>query len=105
MEASIPFDTREASLSSGLISSMHKQIGEMGHAELNPKIVYQYNDCVFVMRINRGFERKAILALSFLKEINGRRLGLYTIKTSGTIRSLLSYCKKFYLHAADTANL
>lgn len=96
IEASDPIDTQDGSVSMGIINSTQRQIGELGHIEMHPKIIMQYNERAFIMRVNRGSERKAMLALAFIKEINGKRIGLYTIKTSGTIHSLTEYCKKTY---------
>ncbi len=96
IESSEPVDTRDRSTSSTIINSISKHLGEMGRVEINPKPVFQYGPNVFIMRVNRGFERKAVLALSFVKEVNGKRLGLYTIKISGTIKSLVQYCKNTY---------
>lgn len=96
VESSEPINTMDAEISRALLNSTDRLIGEVGHAELNPKLVFQYNDRVFIMRVNRGAERKAILALAFIKEVAGKKLGLYTIKTSGTIRSLVGYCERTY---------
>lgn len=96
IESSEPINTMDRAVSYALLNSTDKLVGEVGHAELNPKLVFQYNDNVFIMRVNRGYERKAILALSFIKDVGGKKLGLYTIKTSGTIRSLIGYCKRTY---------
>ena len=42
----------------------------------------------FILRIQRNSEDSTILALSFIKSINGKSTGIYTIKTSGTMKSL-----------------
>ncbi len=96
VESSAPINTQDKQTSSSFLSAMHKQVGEMGHAEMNPKPAYQYNPNVFIIRVNRGSERKAILALSFVKDVNGSKIGFYTIKMSGTIRTLIEYCKNTY---------
>jgi RNase P/RNase MRP subunit POP5 len=46
--------------------------------------------------MNRGCEREVMLALSFLKNIGGSRIGFYTVRTSGTIRSLKEIYKTLY---------
>jgi RNase P/RNase MRP subunit POP5 len=96
IESSEPIDTRDRSTSADVIKAMDRQLGEVGRYELNPKAVFQYNTNVFILRVNRGHERKAILALSFIKELSGKKLGLYTIKISGTRRTLVEYCKTTY---------
>ena len=95
-ESSEPVDVNDRGTALDIASSIDRQLGEIGRVELNPKPVYQYNPNVFILRVKRGYERKVILALSFIKDINGKRLGLYTIRTSGTIRSLIKYCKNTY---------
>ena len=77
----------------GLITS---EVGNVGFLEASPRIVHWPSDSTFILRVNRGHEREIILALSFIKSIGGKMHGFYTIKTSGTIRSLLDFCKKSY---------
>ncbi|MDE1768465.1 MAG: Rpp14/Pop5 family protein [Candidatus Micrarchaeota archaeon] len=96
VESSEPMDSKDVSTAHSLLSAVAKQVGESGYIELNPRLPFQYHSSTFIMKVNRGSERRAILALSFIKEVNGKRLGLYTIKTSGTIRTLIEYCKRTY---------
>lgn len=96
VEASEPIMTRSKQIDDEIISSVSKELGQIGHVEANPKIVYQFNDSVFIIRANRNYERRVLLALAFIKKLNERNIGFYTIKISGTIRSLINLCKKLY---------
>ena len=79
-----------------LKSGIRGFLGELPYFKANPQVAAQLGERVFVMSVNRGYERNAILALSFIKEIDGRRIGFYTIKTSGTIRSIKDAFKELY---------
>lgn len=69
-------------------------LGQLPYFRANPQITAQLNDKVFVISANRGYERNVILALSFIKSLNGKRTGFYTLRTSGTIRSIKSNFRK-----------
>ncbi|HUB92535.1 MAG TPA: Rpp14/Pop5 family protein [Candidatus Saccharimonadales bacterium] len=69
-------------------------MGEVSYSEANPRIVAQYTPKLFVFKVNRGHEGKLILGLSFVKQAGGSKTGLYTVKTSGTIKSLLIYANQ-----------
>lgn len=64
-------------------------MGAEAYANAMPKVVKQLDDKTFIVRVNRGSERQLVLALSFIKEISGTKLGLYTLRTSGSIAALL----------------
>ena len=71
-------------------------LGELPYFKANPQVAAQLGSRVFVMSVNRGHERNAALALSFVKVIDGRRMGFYTIRTSGTIRSIKDAFRSLY---------
>jgi RNase P/RNase MRP subunit POP5 len=79
--------------SNGINAELMRFMGEISFSNANPRIVAQYTPKLLVFKINRGFEDQLILALSFVKEIAGNKIGLWSIKTSGTIKSLLLYSK------------
>ncbi len=85
-------DTRNRS--AAILAELMRFMGELGYSEANPKIVAQYTEKLFVIRTNRGFEGRLILALSFIRTLSGARIGLSTLKTSGTIKSLMVYTKQ-----------
>lgn len=78
----------------GISAELMRFMGELAYSEANPRIVAQYTQNLFVIKVNRGFEERLILALSFAKNVNGARIGFRTLKTSGTIKSLLLYARK-----------
>ena len=71
-------------------------LGELPYFKANPQVAAQLNDNVFVISVNRGYERNTALALAFAKRLDGRKIGFYTIKTSGTIRSIKEAFWKLY---------
>ena len=88
VEASSPLDAVAESRS--IEAAMLRALGELYYSEANPKVVAQSDPTLFAIRVNRGQEGRVILALSFAREISGRKMGLYTLKTSGTLRALHS---------------
>ena len=96
VESSVPLDTRDSVLAKRILDALAFEIGAIGYVKANPKMVYQAGDRAFILRMNRGYEDDVVLALSFVKEIGNATVGLYTIRTSGTIRALISYFKSHY---------
>lgn len=80
----------------GFQRSMGKVLGDLHYADAGPKVVAQYTGTSFVLRANRGFEDKVILALALMKEVNNQPIGFYTIKVSGTIATLKNFASKSY---------
>ncbi len=78
---------KQGALGAGMLSFL----GELSYFKANPHVAAQLSDNMFVLSVNRGYERDIVLALSFIKELMGARVGFYTIRTSGTIRSLKDY--------------
>jgi len=70
-------------------SRMLEFMGVPSYVDASPRII-PVSDNVFIVRVSRNTERQAIAALSFIKSIGNTKLGLCTIKTSGTIKSLLN---------------
>ncbi|MEM0094751.1 MAG: Rpp14/Pop5 family protein [Candidatus Micrarchaeaceae archaeon] len=90
-EGSRPFDcdsrTLEEEICKGLLSFM----GAKSYSKASPRIVKTMGRDSFILRVARGSEREVILALAFIKELRGAKTGIYTLKTSGTIKSAESY--------------
>jgi RNase P/RNase MRP subunit POP5 len=78
----------------GLLNEIMRYIGEISYSKANPKIAAQYSRKLFVIKTERSYEDLIILALSFIKELHGRRIGFFSLKSSGTIKSLRVYSKK-----------
>ena len=86
-ETSASADMSSAANQKALESRLINTLGTLGYSYANPKIL-PVSDRQFILRVQRNTEEHMIIALSFIKEINGTRTGIYTIKTSGTIKSL-----------------
>lgn len=105
IESSEPADTRYPSVMSAVSDSISAEMGQTGYMRANPKIVHQFCDTAFIIRVNRGYEHDLTLATAFVKTLSGRRVSLYTISTSGTIRKLLDTARGLYgAPGADSAN-
>lgn len=87
---------KEPHTSDALRNGMLAFMGQLPYFKTNPQVVAQFSDSVFVVSVNRGYERDALLALSFIKDLEGRKLGFYTIRISGTMRSLRDTFGKIY---------
>ncbi len=71
-----------------LLKKIKEFMGVMRFAYANPSIIKSFQENKFVIKCIRGYESDIINALSFIKQLNGKRTGIYTIKTSGTLKSL-----------------
>jgi RNase P/RNase MRP subunit POP5 len=78
----------------GLKRSILSFLGHLPHFKANPQVATQIDDRRFVISVNRGHERGVVLALSFIKSLQGKRLGFYTLRTSGTIATLKELARK-----------
>ena len=94
VEASDLLESGDKSVAQEITNSLAVEMGAVGYARANPKIVCQAGDRFFVVRINRGYEGDLILAFAFIKNLGGKKVGFFTIKTSGTIRKIISPFKK-----------
>ena len=63
-------------------------LGERTYSEARPKITRIVGPDEFIITCNRGTEQELVLALSFVKQVGGERIGFYTLKTSGTMKGL-----------------
>lgn len=88
VESTSPIDERNFG---DLAGRLHALLGAFGQLTASPRVVAQYSPNLIAIRVNRGSEASVICALAFVKSLNGARLGLYTLKTSGTLQSLLDY--------------
>jgi RNase P/RNase MRP subunit POP5 len=76
---------------------LRRTMGEATYFRSNPHVAAQLREDVFILSANRSTERDIVLALSFIKTLGGEKIGFYTIKISGTIRSLKEYFGKEYV--------
>lgn len=84
-------DIDAASQGKAIGKEMMQFMGELHYSQANPRIMAQYNSRMFAIQSSRGHEKQVMLALSFVKNLNGRKIGLYTIKTSGSIKTLENF--------------
>ena len=66
-------------------------IGELGAVEANIRFIKQYGPSLFAVSANRGTEKRAVAAFSMVKQVNGKPIGFYTLKTSGTLKSISEF--------------
>ncbi len=86
-ETSAHIDFKDMANQRSLETGVMHFLGTVGYSYSNPKIMYADGNH-FILRIQRSSEDSIILALSFIKNINGKTTGIYTTKTSGTMKSL-----------------
>lgn len=77
-----------------ILSEVMRVVGELGYSQANPKIASQYTPRLFTIKVNRGQEENLALALAFVRQVGGKKVSLCSLKTSGTIKSLMIYSKK-----------
>lgn len=77
----------------GLSKELMRMMGETSYSEANPRIMAQQGKTI-IIKVKRGCERQLILALAFVKKLGEKKIGFYSIKTSGSIKSLSNYAKK-----------
>ncbi|MDE1825193.1 MAG: Rpp14/Pop5 family protein [Candidatus Micrarchaeota archaeon] len=94
IEPSRQIDMSQKESWSALREELAKFMGEKSYIDANPFLIEGSSAGNFIIRVSRGSERQLILALSFIKCIGPAEIGFYTIKTSGTIRSLRVKGKK-----------
>ena len=90
----VNFESKEEQRSLG--DGIARVIGEFGYMNSSPKLIKQLNNKVFIIRTSRGGEDHVILALSFIKQLNGREMGFYTIRESGSIKKLQQVAQELY---------
>jgi len=96
VESTKEVDFRSRALWEEMKGSMARTMGEAEYFRANPSVAAAFTNNVFVFTVNRGHERSLVLALSFIKSLGNEKIGFYTIKISGTIRSLRTAYKKLY---------
>ena len=96
--ASERLDFSDRGLLEAFLEALRVEMGGVEYVKANPKIV-NYGDAGFVIRVNRGFEDSVVLAVSFVKVVNGKRVGFYTFGVSGAIKNLKEKRVKSPQHA------
>ena len=94
VESSIQMDWK--ALSAEISNKLSAYLGERFYINADPRVVANCGSNAFILRVNRGSEQDVALGTCYISDINSISVGLYTIKTSGTIRSLLDYASRAY---------
>lgn len=71
-----------------LYSAMMTQLGEAEYFKANPKVVKFKGRDHFVLKVMHDRYEESIVALTFIKSIGSKPIGLYTVKSSGTIKAV-----------------
>jgi RNase P/RNase MRP subunit POP5 len=88
VEASGEIDVNDAYTAEKLKRGIQSFMGQLPYFKANPQISAQLDGRTFILSMNRGYDRNVVLALAFVKSLDGKKIGFYTLKTSGTIKSL-----------------
>ncbi len=96
VESSRDLDMSDRQAQSDLTEGISKAIGHIGSANTAPKVMAQTTQRSFILRVSRGTEGDATMALAFVKELGGKETGLYTIRTSGSIKKLKDLTTSLY---------
>lgn len=91
VETSAPMDGDERALSDRLEKELIRCIGEMNYHKVNPKLMKILGNNRFIMKASLEGIGQLILAFSLIKRIDGTEAAFYTLRTSGTIKTLLLY--------------
>ena len=97
VEFSAPIDVRKRAVSEELSRNLILFLGELTNYRANPHINSQIGEKVFLLRINRGFEREVLAALATIKKSGGTEGGFYTLKISGTAKKLIIFYRRHIL--------
>jgi RNase P/RNase MRP subunit POP5 len=71
-----------------LYAALRAELGEAHYFSVNPRLVLNTGNNSFLMKCSlKGFQ-SLVLAFALMKQFDGREMGFYTLKSSGTIRAL-----------------
>jgi RNase P/RNase MRP subunit POP5 len=71
-----------------LYSAMLNQLGEAEYFRANPKIIKFSGRDKFILKVMHERYSQSIVALTFIKSMGSKPIGLYTTKSSGTIKAV-----------------
>jgi RNase P/RNase MRP subunit POP5 len=77
-----------AAFEASFYSALLVQLGEAEYFKANPKIMKFMDHDHFLLRVSLERYEESIVGITFIKSIQGKPIGLYTTKASGTIRAL-----------------
>ena len=88
VEASSQLDADEKRFATSLQRELLRCVGELSYHTINPKFVKFEEGQRFVLKSSLEGAEKLVLALAMVKRIDSTEMGLYTLRSSGTIRAL-----------------
>ena len=91
IRSSEPLDMNSKADFGSFRNCMKDFMGERAYVSASMQMARQTAANTFIIRVNRGTERDAMLATAFIKELNGRKLGLLTLRMSGSINALMTF--------------
>jgi RNase P/RNase MRP subunit POP5 len=71
-----------------LYSAMMGVLGSMNYHKVNPKIVRFSGDSAFALKVRHEGADSAMAALALIRSLDGKTMGFYTTKSSGTLQAL-----------------
>jgi RNase P/RNase MRP subunit POP5 len=90
VESTIPInESGRKGFEQELFKELLHNIGEISYFRANPKIMKYLDGNRFVIRCSLSKYKDTINALTFIKSLGGKDVGLYTLNVSGTIRALI----------------
>jgi RNase P/RNase MRP subunit POP5 len=69
-------------------SALLVQLGESEYFRANPKIMKFMGTDHFMLRVSLERYEESIVGITFIKSMGGKPIGLYTTRSSGTIKAL-----------------
>ena len=70
------------------LNQLLHNLGEIEYFKANPKIIKYVNSRQFILKCSLAKYRETINAITFIKRLNDREAGFYTLNASGTMRAL-----------------
>jgi RNase P/RNase MRP subunit POP5 len=89
IESTADIDLQDKNFEFEFYKELLHNIGEINYYRANPKIMRYVSSKRFILKCSLARYRETILAVTFIKRVNGREMGFYTINASGTIAALM----------------
>ncbi|MGC8710191.1 MAG: Rpp14/Pop5 family protein [Candidatus Micrarchaeia archaeon] len=97
IELSRPLEITSAPAYDEFIESIKRNIGMLDFSSMGIYPIKRLSDSIFIFKVNRGYEKKFILASAFISSLSGYSISIYSICTSGTIKALLKKYERKYV--------
>ncbi len=90
VETSVKISEDERSFSHSLYNELIRCIGEINYNKVNPKVMKLVGQNKFIIKSSLEGTTQLVLAFALIKKVGNKEMAFYTLKTSGTIKALLS---------------